>query len=39
MALLDQEIADVTSLDGGDVFIGGRYHSLLPILQDIYEGN
>lgn len=39
MTLLDQEIADITSLDGGDVFIGGRYHSLLPILQDVYESN
>ncbi|KAK7603014.1 hypothetical protein V9T40_003013 [Parthenolecanium corni] len=39
MTLLDQEIADITSLDAGDVFLGGRYHSLLPILQEIYPGD
>lgn len=38
MTLLDQEIADITSLDAGDVFLGGRYHSLLPILQEVYPG-
>lgn len=38
MTLLDQEVADVTSLDAGDVFLGGRYHSLLPILHEIYPG-
>lgn len=39
MNLLDLETADILSLDGGDVFIGGRYHSLLPILQELYPGN
>lgn len=35
MALLDQEQGDVTTLDSGEVFIGGRYHSLVPILQEV----
>lgn len=38
MDLIDQEIADITSLDGGEAFIGGRYHSLVPIMQEAYEG-
>ncbi|XP_054267842.1 melanotransferrin [Macrosteles quadrilineatus] len=38
MFLLDQEKAHVTTLDAGDVFIGGRYHSLIPIMQEVYEG-
>ena len=38
MDLLDQELADITSMDGGELFIGGRYHSLVPILQEAYEG-
>lgn len=33
MRLLDLGRADVTSLDPGDVFVGGRYHSLLPIMK------
>ena len=39
MALLDKEKAHMTSLDAGDVFVGGRYHSLVPIMQEIYENN
>lgn len=35
MSLLDQEHGDITSLDAGEVFIGGRYHSLIPILQEV----
>lgn len=38
MNLLDLETADITSMDGGEVFIGGRYHSLVPISQEAYEG-
>ncbi|KAL7289603.1 hypothetical protein TKK_0016459 [Trichogramma kaykai] len=37
MTLLDQEKAHLTTLDAGEVFIGGRYHSLVPIIQEIYE--
>ena len=35
MSLLDQEQGDITTLDAGEVFIGGRYHSLVPILQEV----
>lgn len=35
MATLDQEHGDVTTLDAGEVFVGGRYHSLIPILQEV----
>lgn len=38
MSLLDQEKADLTSLDAGEVFVGGRYHSLVPIMQEVYPG-
>ncbi|XP_071441243.1 transferrin 2 [Hetaerina americana] len=37
MALLDAESAHVTTLDAGEVFVGGRYHSLVPIVQEVYE--
>lgn len=36
MTLLDEEKADLTTLDAGQVFIGGRYHSLVPIMQEIH---
>lgn len=39
MQLLDEEKATMTTLDAGEVFIGGRYHSLVPIAQEILEGN
>nr|XP_018896656.1 PREDICTED: melanotransferrin [Bemisia tabaci] len=39
MSLLDQEKADLTSLDAGEVFVGGRYHSLVPIMQEVYPEN
>lgn len=35
MSLLDQEKVHVTSLDAGEVFIGGRYHSLIPIMNEV----
>ncbi|KAF7405689.1 hypothetical protein HZH68_005058 [Vespula germanica] len=37
MSMLDQEKAEMTTLDAGEVFIAGRYHSLVPIMQEIYE--
>ena len=37
MTLLDEEKADLTTLDAGEVFVGGRYHSLVPIMQEVYE--
>lgn len=37
MAMLDHEDAQITTLDPGEVFIAGRYHSLIPIMQEIYE--
>nr|XP_003703507.1 PREDICTED: melanotransferrin isoform X1 [Megachile rotundata] len=37
MTMLDQEIAQITTLDAGEIFIAGRYHSLIPIMQEIYE--
>lgn len=37
MAMLDQEKAQITTLDAGEVFIAGRYNSLVPIMQEVYE--
>lgn len=37
MTMLDHEKAQITTLDAGEVFIAGRYHSLVPIMQEIYE--
>lgn len=37
MTLLDDDIAQLTTLDPGEVFVGGRYHSLLPISQEVYS--
>lgn len=39
MSYLDEEKAHVTSLDAGEVFVAGRYHSLIPIMQEVYSGN
>ncbi|KAF5292435.1 hypothetical protein FQA39_LY13982 [Lamprigera yunnana] len=39
MVLLDEEKVTLTSLDAGEVFVGGRYYSLVPIAQEIAEGN
>jgi ABC-type phosphate/phosphonate transport system substrate-binding protein len=39
MQYLDKSEADVTILDPGNVFVGGRYHSLLPIMQEVYTNN
>lgn len=38
MILMDEEKVTLTSLDAGEVFIGGRYHSLVPIAQEVSEG-
>ncbi|KAH8296790.1 hypothetical protein KR054_011358 [Drosophila jambulina] len=35
---IDREKAHITSLDAGDVFTGGRYNSLIPIMQEKLEG-
>lgn len=37
MTMLDQEKAQITTLDPGETFIAGRYHSLIPFMQEIYE--
>lgn len=37
MTMLDQEKAQITTLDAGEIFIAGRYHSLIPFMQEIYE--
>ncbi|XP_012269502.2 melanotransferrin [Athalia rosae] len=37
MTMLDKEEAHLTTLDAGEVFIAGRYHSLLPIMQEILD--
>ncbi|XP_055912472.1 melanotransferrin [Eupeodes corollae] len=35
---IDREHAHITTLDAGDIFMGGRYHSLIPIMQEKFEG-
>ncbi|CAL7939253.1 unnamed protein product [Xylocopa violacea] len=37
MAMLDEEKAQITTLDAGEIFIAGRYHSLVPITQEVDE--
>ena len=39
MTKLDKEEAHLTTLDAGEVFVGGRYHSLIPIMQELYDTN
>lgn len=36
--LIDGEKAHLMSLDAGEVFIAGRYNSLVPIMQESFEG-
>lgn len=36
--LIDSEKAHMMSLDAGNVFIAGRYHSLIPIMQESFDG-
>lgn len=39
MELLDEEKATMTTLDAGEIYVGGRYHSLVPIAQEVLEGD
>lgn len=39
MMMLDNNVADILSLDAGEVFVAGRYHSLIPLMQQLFEGN
>jgi len=36
--LIDSEKAHIMSLDAGEVFIAGRYFSLIPIMQETIDG-
>lgn len=36
--LIDSEKAHMMTLDAGEVFIAGRYNSLIPIMQESFEG-
>lgn len=41
MKLVDENSVkhpNLMSVDAGEVFVGGRYHSLVPILHEIHEG-
>lgn len=35
---IDRGEADVTTLDAGEVFNAGRFHSLVPLMQEAFEG-
>ncbi|XP_037959854.1 melanotransferrin-like isoform X3 [Teleopsis dalmanni] len=35
---IDREKAHITTLDAGDVFTAGRFNSLIPIMQEKFEG-
>lgn len=37
ITMLERDEAHITTLDAGEVFLAGRYHSLIPIMQEIYE--
>ncbi|KAJ8941076.1 hypothetical protein NQ318_003257 [Aromia moschata] len=38
MQLLDEGNVTMTTLDAGSVYVGGRYHSLVPIAQEVLQG-
>ena len=38
MRMVDQDQADLVVLDPGLTFIAGRFHSLVPIMQEVYNG-
>ncbi|XP_071513824.1 transferrin 2 isoform X2 [Panulirus ornatus] len=38
MVMLDQRMADVVMLDPYEIFFAGRYHSLVPIMKESYDG-
>lgn len=35
---IDREKAHITTLDAGDVFSAGRYNSMVPLMQEKFEG-
>lgn len=37
--LAQDEAPSVMVVDAGDVFVGGRYHSLVPVLREVYDNN
>ena len=37
MIMIDNNVADLTTLDPGELFVGGRYHSLVPIAEEQYR--
>ncbi|XP_016660805.1 melanotransferrin-like [Acyrthosiphon pisum] len=37
MMKLDNNAADILSLDAGEVFVGGRHNGLIPLMQQIFE--
>ena len=39
MQLIEDQKADFVSLDPGEVYIAGRYHSLVPIVYEQYQPN
>lgn len=39
MKLLDEGKATLTTLDAGEIFVAGRYHSLVPIAQEVLNAN
>ena len=39
MHIIEEEKAQFTTLDAGELFTAGRFHSLVPILQELYNGN
>ncbi|CAH4037065.1 unnamed protein product [Pieris brassicae] len=38
MTWVDQGDASLLALDAGEVYVAGRYHSLVPLLQEVYGG-
>ncbi len=42
MKLIDEgsnKNPNIMTVDAGEVFVGGRYHSLVPILREVYAEN
>ncbi|KAF2363139.1 Transferrin-like domain [Trinorchestia longiramus] len=37
MRSIDNDEADIVSLDANEIFLGGRYHSLVPIMKNVYQ--
>ena len=36
MLLFDNGEADLVGLDPNEIFVAGRYHSLIPIMKEVY---